>query len=530
MFVPYFTAALVALALLLSDRWRPWRLQSTAAQHPAAAAAKRAAQPCTQHVTEAMAGRQGLISAKSAGSDAVALTATVRSVTLQQQPSAHVRSPFAAVSTASPFACAPAAAQAGLQVGAQRPSGAEEAQTQHGTASAGSGALQAAVAGQAAKQRQAAAAAAAAPRKSASFQPPAGPASGHASLEQLRSELGAAAQLPALEQVLPSLSMPPLPSPDEQRAGGSLPTLHAAHPAGGLKDWEVSPDDLEICRRPDGSLHQVGTGGFGRVFKAMRFGVQPVAVKVLASPPDAALGLQEDFEREVQLLRACKDPNIVAFLGASIANDLTLLVLEFCEGGSLSANLRAGRVSWWRRGKQVAVDAARGLAFLHGRRLIHFDLKPANILLDRHGHAKIADLGLARIVTHETSSVTAHIGTLDWAAPELLLGLRCSEKADIYSYGVILWEICTGEVPVRGRTRSLRVPQDCPAEVADLVAECTSPDPSRRPSAKELVERLMQAPGTPVAAPEASPLRSGAAAADYLQSAPLEVDVYGLGM
>ena len=79
----------------------------------------------------------------------------------------------------------------------------------------------------------------------------------------------------------------------------------------------------------------------------------------------------------------------------------------------------------------------------------------------------------------------------------MLLGQRCTERADIYSFGVVLWEVCTGAVPTRGRMRALEVPVDCPAEVAALVTDCMAADPMQRPSAQQLVERLLLAPASP---------------------------------
>ncbi|KAL4437440.1 hypothetical protein ABPG75_004579 [Micractinium tetrahymenae] len=104
------------------------------------------------------------------------------------------------------------------------------------------------------------------------------------------------------------------------------------------------------------------------------------------------------------------------------------------------------------------------------------------------------------------------------AAPELLWGERCTEKADVYAYGILLWEICSGERPVRGQLRDLRVPEECPAEVRDLILECLETRPSRRPSARDIVQRLAALPdaptppgtlaGTPTP-PGASPAASG---------------------
>lgn len=87
-------------------------------------------------------------------------------------------------------------------------------------------------------------------------------------------------------------------------------------------------------------------------------------------------------------------------------------------------------------------------------------------------------------------SVLSGLGTLAWSAPEVLAGRRCSEKADIYSFGVLLWEIVCGEGPVRGQMRAPRVPEECPPEIVLLMATCCAEDPARRPTAEQLVALL----------------------------------------
>ncbi|KAI7838603.1 hypothetical protein COHA_007611 [Chlorella ohadii] len=125
-----------------------------------------------------------------------------------------------------------------------------------------------------------------------------------------------------------------------------------------FSDWRITPDEIEICKRPDGSDWELGSGGFGKVYKALRHGAQPVAVKVLAAVGEARYQSQEEaFVREIALLRACRDPNVVAFLGACIQSDRTMLVTEYCDGGNLTRNLMAGRVTWYRRGKKVSGQA-----------------------------------------------------------------------------------------------------------------------------------------------------------------------------
>eukprot|EP00887_Chlorella_sp_A99_P005875 scaffold1.g5875.t1 len=319
-------------------------------------------------------------------------------------------------------------------------------------------------------------------------------------------------------------------------------------------DWEIKPNEIEILRRPDGTNWLVGAGAFGKVYKALRNGVQVVAVKLLAPHEELGGAAEAEFQREIAVLRACRDPNVgVCFLPGLG----TGLVTEYMEGGSLSSNLKAkkaraqrrggggaggesgrprplprcGRgaaVSWSRRGKSIALDIARGLAFLHrweGRARARLEGVGANILLTKEGRAKIGDVGLSKIAAKDY--VTAVIGTLAWSAPEMLWGQRCTTKADIYSFGVVLWEICTQEQPVRGQLRDVRVPEECPKEVRDLILVCLEPDPGERPTAVQLVDRLQQAPaaagpargaGGRAASDEAARRAAAAAAAGPLPS------------
>lgn len=259
-------------------------------------------------------------------------------------------------------------------------------------------------------------------------------------------------------------------------------------------DWALQPEEVEVCRRPDGSWWQLGSGACGTVYKGLFHGVQPVAVKVLHQREDDRRS--DVFMREVTMLKGLRDRNIVQFLGASLDGASAMLVTEFMELGDLwralpIRNSNGERVFCWsRRGHRVALDVARGLHYLHHKRVVHLDLKSANILLSRHGTAKICDIGMARVLNRDYLTVLSGLGTFAWSAPEVLAGRRCTEKVDIYSFGVVLWEICTGEVPVRGDMRPLALPEDCPQEVVDLHAACTAEDPADRPTALQIVELL----------------------------------------
>jgi len=164
-------------------------------------------------------------------------------------------------------------------------------------------------------------------------------------------------------------------------------------------------------------------------------------------------------------------------------------------------------VSWWYI--YIAMDIAAGLTYLHEKlRVVHLDLKSSNVLLrectDIQGlgqvqglysmthRAKISDVGLSKMLplSHEYIVSSNIGGTWNWCAPEVILNTKCTSLADMYSYGVVLWEICTGEVPIRGRMRDLRVPNECPQEVSDLIHACTDTDSAMRPSAADAYTTL----------------------------------------
>ena len=164
------------------------------------------------------------------------------------------------------------------------------------------------------------------------------------------------------------------------------------------------------------------------------------------------------------------------------------------------------------------MDVAAGLKYLHEkRRVIHLDLKSSNILL-RECHkidgvstvpsgyevthrAKISDVGLSKMLplSHEYIKDLESGGTWNWCAPEVILCSKCTPAADMFSFGIVLWEICTGEIPLRGRLRDVEVPSECPREVADLIHACLDGSegrlPSDRPTASQafaMLQRLIQ--------------------------------------
>jgi hypothetical protein len=264
--------------------------------------------------------------------------------------------------------------------------------------------------------------------------------------------------------------------------------------------WEIDALDVHIVVDADGNPVELGKGSFGSVYRGILRSVQPAAIKVL----NASIGsdAQAAFEREAAILKHVnRDRNVVQLYGTSKMPDgKLLLVTELMEGGDLRCALNdpvtAEALAWHRNGKKVALDIARGLTALHAVNVIHRDLKSKNVLLTDTCSAKIGDVGIAAVHSQGflTASAGSVMGTLAWSAPELILGERCTEKVDMYSLGIVLWEIVTGDMPRRGFTTLPPPSERCPAELAALIQECTVADPKIRPTAKEAYERLVSIP------------------------------------
>ncbi|KAK9917092.1 hypothetical protein WJX75_000820 [Coccomyxa subellipsoidea] len=255
-----------------------------------------------------------------------------------------------------------------------------------------------------------------------------------------------------------------------------------------LRDWELNLDALQVEVDEDNEEVELGRGAFGVVVKGT-YRMAPVAIKRMK---DQSPEQQEAFLKEMAILRACRGSRyIVPFVGASLLPGDTILAMDFMENGNLwEALTRLGRngqpiFQWNNRGRRVAHDIALGLHFLHDLRVVHLDLKSCNVLIAADGTAKISDVGLAALMSHQYLSRTAPAGTWAWVAPEVLMAGRVTHKADIFSFGVVLWEIITTERPAwRGNLRDIRVPEEAPQEIADLVHRCTG-DADGRPEAHE---------------------------------------------
>lgn len=253
-------------------------------------------------------------------------------------------------------------------------------------------------------------------------------------------------------------------------------------------DWELEPWSVSICRRPNGSEWKLGQGGFAEVYKALKDGVDEVAVKRIKVGKSAQI--LDQFRREVELISHLRHRHIVQFYGACTQPGCFYMVTELMDCDLYSALHGEDFISYmWtgRHGRNVIRAIASGLNYLHSRSppVVHRDLKSPNVLL-ADGVAKIADIGLAR--TKLETLMTPQPGfTPIWSAPEVIYRERANEKVDIFSLGVILWEVVTGETPHMG---DLRLPVSCETRLRRLFALCVRRQPRERPDAEDVVRTL----------------------------------------
>ncbi|XP_057829240.2 putative receptor protein kinase ZmPK1 [Cryptomeria japonica] len=220
---------------------------------------------------------------------------------------------------------------------------------------------------------------------------------------------------------------------------------------GGLRRFKLS----DLRRATKNFKDSVGKGGFGSVYKGLLLlDNKLVAVKRLEGVSQG----EDEFRAELSMIGRVNHINLVQMLGYCAEGDQRLLVYEYVENGSLDNYLftqDSSRILDWNKRFQIAVDTAKGLAYLHEDCLewiLHCDIKPENILLDKHFHAKVSDFGLSKLVDNGNENdrkISALAfskirGTRGYLAPEWTMNFPITAKADVYSFGILLLELVSG--------------------------------------------------------------------------------------
>ncbi|KAI5674456.1 hypothetical protein M9H77_14820 [Catharanthus roseus] len=272
---------------------------------------------------------------------------------------------------------------------------------------------------------------------------------------------------------------------------------------------------LQIIKNSDlEELRELGSGTFGTVYHGKWRGTD-VAIKRIndrcfAGKPSEQERMRDDFWNEAIKLADLHHPNVVAFYGVVLdgPGGSVATVTEYMVNGSLRTALQKSERNLDKRKRLlIAMDVAFGMEYLHGKNIVHFDLKSDNLLVNlRDPHrpiCKVGDLGLSKVKCQTLISGGVR-GTLPWMAPELLNGSSSlvSEKVDVYSFGIVMWELLTGEEPyadlhygaiiggIVSNTLRPSVPESCDPDWRSLMERCWAAEPSERPSFTEIANEL----------------------------------------
>nr|XP_033722468.1 mitogen-activated protein kinase kinase kinase 12 isoform X4 [Tursiops truncatus] len=267
--------------------------------------------------------------------------------------------------------------------------------------------------------------------------------------------------------------------------------------------WEVPFEEIL-------DLQWVGSGAQGAVFLG-RFHGEEVAVKKV----------RDLKETDIKHLRKLKHPNIITFKGVCTQAPCYCILMEFCAQGQLYEVLRAGRpvtpsllVDW-------SMGIAGGMNYLHLHKIIHRDLKSPNMLITYDDVVKISDFGTSKELSDKSTKMS-FAGTVAWMAPEVIRNEPVSEKVDIWSFGVVLWELLTGEIPykdvdssaiiwgVGSNSLHLPVPSSCPDGFKILLRQCWNSKPRNRPSFRQILLHLDIASADVLSTPQETYFKSQA--------------------
>src|SRR6266516_3076590 len=200
---------------------------------------------------------------------------------------------------------------------------------------------------------------------------------------------------------------------------------------------------------------KIGSGGMSTVYRARDMTLErDVAVKLMHREIAADSDHLERFRREARAVAQLSHPYIVSVIDAGEDEGRPYIVFEYVEGKTLKDRIRRmGRLPV-AEAVAYAVEIARALGYAHQRHIVHRDVKPQNVLIDPEGSAKVTDFGIARSLQEEGLTADGRVlGTTDYVSPEQALGQEVNGQSDIYSLGVVLFEMLTGEVPFHGENQ-----------------------------------------------------------------------------
>jgi serine/threonine protein kinase len=238
----------------------------------------------------------------------------------------------------------------------------------------------------------------------------------------------------------------------------------------------------------------IGSGSFAVVYRGF-WRKTEVAVKMLQNMKTEKIS----FLKESYLMQTLRHPNVVSLMGVVLTPRFCIITEYCCNGDVAEMLLNESFMIETEHIRKIALDACRGMTYLHAAPIIHRDLKCRNLLIDKNWNVKVADFGLARGIEEKPGTMTA-CGTPTHAAPEVIRHSYYTKKADIYSFGICLWEMCTRKEPydtipgfrvilaVATKRMRPKIPTTLDSLWANLIRRCWAEDPENRPDFSELVE------------------------------------------
>lgn len=300
----------------------------------------------------------------------------------------------------------------------------------------------------------------------------------------------------------------------ERLCSGDLALLNAVKEML-LEDQRAENPEL-LVRRDDGSnaridkyeiLERIGGGGFGDVFLGRDTVIKrQVALKLCNSADE---DLKKRFGREVKIIGGLRHPNITTLHDSGSYGEVPYLVQEYLPGEDLEQQIRLGRPTPPQRRLDYLIQIARGLAYAHNHGVVHRDIKPSNVRLTDDGMVKIMDFGVARLIGAQTrlTATGMRVGTMCYMAPEQLRGEQVDARADIFSFGVLAFELLTHQHPFPAESSHAMIYQvleseplrlkslwrDCPKALERCIDKCLEKNVKRRTPNMDMVVAELEA-------------------------------------
>ncbi|GLU15636.1 hypothetical protein SLE2022_321090 [Rubroshorea leprosula] len=294
----------------------------------------------------------------------------------------------------------------------------------------------------------------------------------------------------------------------ERRRFDSLDSWSMILESDNVENWETSKEDQEEWTADLSQLfigNKFASGAHSRIYRGI-YKQRAVAVKMVRIPnqdEETRTKLEQQFKSEVALLSRLVHPNIVQFIAACKRPPVYCIITEYMSQGTLRMYLNKKEPYSLSTETilRLALDISRGMEYLHSQGVIHRDLKSNNLLLNDEMRVKVADFGTSCLET-QCQETKGNMGTYRWMAPEMIKEKPYTRKVDVYSFGIVLWELTTALLPFQGMTpvqaafavaeKNERppLPASCQPALAHLIKRCWAANPSKRPDFSDIVSAL----------------------------------------